>query len=184
MLAMTRTAAPVLATCLATLAFAGCGGGQVKPDASATSAAGEPAATSAAAKPGAGGLPVLAIMPLTGRDVPDGDVKAVTDLVRTAIVGLNRFQVIERDEMDKMMQQHALQMAGVTSDAGAADLGKLLNAQLMGVGTYGTLLGTHVLTFRIVDVETGQARWAGSAEGAQVADLQSGIKKMVRDFGR
>jgi len=94
-----------------------------------------------------------------------------------------RYRLVDRDHMDKALQEQALKLAGVSSDADAASMGKLLNARYIGVGSYGTLLGANVVNFRIVDAETGLAKRAGTAEGATFDELRRSIATMVAGFG-
>lgn len=160
------------------LLLVGCGGHTtVKPARSA-----QPAAAAPVVQPAAD-APVVAVAKLGGSGVSDVDAQLVTDMIRQAMTATGKYRIVDRDHMDKMLQDQALKMAGVTSDTAAADLGKLLNARFIGVGSYGTLLGANVVNFRIVDAETGLARRAGTAEGATLPELRASIEKMVAGFG-
>jgi len=159
----------------------GCGGtATVKPQAAAAS---KPADAAAPVVQPAADAPVVAVATLGGSGVNDADALVVTDMIRQAMTATGRYRIVDRDHMDKVLQDQALKMAGVTSDTAAADLGKLLNARFIGVGSYGTLLGANVVNFRIVDSETGLARKAGTAEGATLAELRQSIDRMVAGFG-
>ena len=151
------------------LGMAGCGGG---PGRTTAAAVVEPPADA----------PVLAMMPLKAEGTAASDAAIISDLVRQELLAVGRWRVVDRAAMDAAMAGKALAIAGVGSDADAASLGKLLNARLMGVGSYGLLMGTKVVTFRIVDVETGLAKWAGTAEGATQPDLKRSLAAMVATF--
>jgi curli biogenesis system outer membrane secretion channel CsgG len=170
---MTRWTGRVMA---AALLLGGCGGrAAVKPEAAA--------APTAPAVEAAADAPVIAVAKVAGTGVSDADAILVTDMIRQAMTATGRYRIVDRDHMEKVLQEQALKMAGVTSDADAANLGKLLNARYIGVGSYGTLLGANVVNFRIVDAETGLARKAGTAEGATLAELRKSIGSMVAGFG-
>jgi curli biogenesis system outer membrane secretion channel CsgG len=165
----------VVTTALLGLLVAGCGGKTaVKPTTvEAPAPVVEPAADA----------PVVAVAKVAGTGVSDTDAALVTDMIRQAMTATGKYRIVDRDHMDKALQEQALKMAGITSDADAASLGKLLNARYIGVGSYGTLLGANVVNFRIVDAETGLARRAGTAEGATLAELRRSIVTMVAGFG-
>jgi hypothetical protein len=163
---------------VAALALAGCGSTEsVK--ATPETAAATPAPVAAPAN-----APVLAVSTVQGQNVNKAEASLVTDMIRSELMALGTWRVIDRDHMDEALKGQVLALAGVTSDSDAIHLGKLLNAQLMGLGTYGQLMGVNVVTFRIVDVETGLAQFAGTAQGKDPAELRREIAKMVRGFTR
>lgn len=160
---------------LAALVAVGCGGkAAVQPVAS------DPAAPVVAP---AADAPVVAVARLAGTGVSDADAVMVTDMIRQAMAATGRYRIVDREHMDKAMQEQALKLAGVNSDADASTMGKLLNARYIGVGSYGTLLGANVVNFRIVDAESGLAKRAGTAEGATLPELRRSIETMVKGFG-
>ena len=128
--------------------------------------------------------PVLAVTAVQAQNVEKAEAAIVTDIIRSEIMALGKWRVIDRERMDELLKGQALAMAGVASDAEAVSLGKLLNAQLIGLGTYGTLMGANVVTYRIVNVETGLAIHAGTAQGKDIAGLRAEVSKMVKNFAR
>jgi hypothetical protein len=160
-----------------TLALVGCGG-------SKEAVKGEPEAGAPAPVATPANAPVLAVSTVGGQNVNKAEAALVTDMIRTELMALGKWRVIDRDHMDEALKGQVLAMAGVTSDTDAVHLGKLLNAQLIGLGTYGQLMGVNVVTFRIVDVETGLAQHAGTAQGKDPVELRKGIAAMVKGFAR
>ncbi len=160
-----------LVPALALLAALGCGGHAVRSAAAVT-----PPRTPAA------DAPVLAISSLKAQNTPANEAAMVTDLLRKELMATGHWRVIDRESMDAAVGAQALALAGGGSDADAANLGKLLNARLIGVGTYGSLMGATVVTFRIVDVETGLATNAGTAEGKTSEEVRASLARMVGGF--
>ncbi len=152
------------------LCVAGCGGGSgVTADETAVVAAPADA-------------PVLAVGALATQGTEAAEAGIVTDLLRKELLRLGRWRVIDRESQMALLQGHALQLAGAATEAEAVSLGKLLNARLITVGTYGLLMGQKVVTCRVVDVETGLAQFAGNAEGKTVDELKRSIAAMVKAF--
>jgi curli biogenesis system outer membrane secretion channel CsgG len=138
--------------------------------------------TTPAAKAPAGDAPVVAISQINGQGVTQEEVALVTDMVRQELMATGKFRVIDRSNMDKILGEKVLQLSGAGSDAESVQFGKLLNARLSGAGSFGKLMGSYVLNFRLVDVETGEAKYAGSSEGNTLADLRKGIHKFAGEF--
>lgn len=161
-----------LVGCLAAVAaLAGCGGG-----------AGVADGANSGVIPAPADAPVLAVSSLATQGTDAAEAAVVTDLLRRELMKLGRWRVIDREAQQAMLTGHALQLAGVASESEAASLGKLLNARLITVGTYGVLMGQKVVTCRIVDVETGLAQHAGTAEGTTVDELKRSLTEMAGGF--
>lgn len=158
---------------MAAVLLAGCGGGAgVK----------NPGGDDAAVVIAPADAPVLAVTALTTQGTDAAEAGIVTDLLRRELMRLGRWRVIDRESQQTLLANHALQLSGATAESEAASLGKLLNARLITVGTFGLLMGQKVVTCRIVDVETGLATNAGTAEGKTVDDLKRSLAVMVRGF--
>lgn len=132
-----------------------------------------------APKPGAARLNV-AIADLRAENVSAGDAAVMADLLRNELVKTGTFNVIEKQNMDKVLAEHAFQQTGCTNEECAVKLGKLLNVQRMAVGSFGKLLDSYFLNIRVVNIETGQVNFADSAEGATVKDLKTAVRDMAR----
>jgi len=160
------------------LAIAGCGSKEsVKAGEPGTGK--PPAAVEAPAN-----APVLAVSTVQVQNADKTEAGVVTDIIRTELMKLGKWRVIDREHMDEALRGQVLALAGVSSDADAVHLGKLLNAQLMGIGTYGKFMEMPVVTFRIVEVETGLAKYAGTAQGKNIDALRKEIAKMVQGFAK
>ncbi len=126
----------------------------------------------------------FAIADLRAENVSAGDAAVMADLLRSELVKTNAFNVIEKQNMDKVLAEHAFQQTGCSSEECAVKLGKLLNVQRMAVGSFGKLLDSYFLNVRVVDIETGQVALADSAEGRTVSELKVGVRDMARRLAR
>jgi curli biogenesis system outer membrane secretion channel CsgG len=66
----------------------------------------------------------------TGQPVGDG----MADMLVTALVKSGRYRVIERQEMDKLLQEQGLGMSGAVTPESAAKAGKMLGVELAVIG--------------------------------------------------
>jgi curli biogenesis system outer membrane secretion channel CsgG len=130
-----------------------------------------------------------------------GGAEAAQDVFVTELVKSGKFRVIEREQINAIMQEKGLAQSGDVSAATAMQIGKLLGAQYMLAGAvteYGnTDKSAHgrgvgglpgfsagkrsfvaALNARIFDVSTGEILWAdeGRAE-------ESSVKVSVGGFG-
>jgi hypothetical protein len=54
--------------------------------------------------------------------------KAVSEIMRTELIGANQFRVVERAQINKTIAEQKLQKSGIIDDKSAVELGKLLGA--------------------------------------------------------
>lgn len=115
-----------------------------------------------------------------------GDVGSIAiDELTTLLVNSGRFQVIERERIDALLQEQGLAGKGIVDNATAAQIGKILGAELIFTGavtnwevketkegTYIIVAGTrsqnvHIelaVDGRIIDTSTGTILFADSGE--------------------
>jgi len=72
---------------------------------------------------------------------------------------------IERSSLEKILAEQELSLSGAVDPGAAAQIGRLAGAQYVLLGSV-TVIGDQVrLSGRLVDVESAEIHWAGSATG-------------------
>jgi len=138
-----------------------------------------PAAPVAQAASGESRLLNLAVADLRAENVSAGDSAVIADLLRSELVRTTKFNVVEKQNMERVLAEHAFQRTGCTTEECAVKLGKLLNVQRMVVGSFGKLLDSYLLSIRVVDVETGRVVHGDSVEGTTVKELKAGVREIA-----
>ena len=117
----------------------------------------------------------VAVMDLKASGVSQRTSKAVSNIIRTEMINLKRFVVIERAQMDQILSEQGLQMTGCTDQECAIEFGKLLSAKKMLLGEVSSTGTDVIITVRLVDVEKGVAEFAASekAESKDTIDIAS-----------
>ena len=98
----------------------------------------------------------IAVIELDAFGIPRSEASAIADRLRSEIYYSNRYQVLERDKMQAILDEHGIQQAGLSSDATLIESGKLLNVRQIACGSVGKVGGTYSLSLRLIDVETGR----------------------------
>jgi TolB-like protein len=81
---------------------------------------------------------------------------AVAEIIRTEIAAGDELRVIERSRLEDVMAEQALTTSGVVDEGDAVQLGALLGADFIGVGSVSRLGDTYTISGRIVVVATGE----------------------------
>ena len=106
----------------------------------------------------------IAVLDFEPKNVNEGNAEAVTDLLRTELFNTGAFKVVERQTIQKILDEQRFQMSGMTDTDEAAELGRLLNVQKIMVGSLTRLGSTYIINTRIVDVQSGLVSLAEAAE--------------------
>jgi hypothetical protein len=106
----------------------------------------------------------VAVLDFEAKNVTTESAEAIADLFRTELFNTGCFKVVERQRIQKIIEEQRFQSTGVTDTDQAAEIGRLLNVKKIMIGTV-TLLGDiHILNTRIVDVQSGQVELAEAVE--------------------
>jgi Tol biopolymer transport system component len=120
--------------------------------------------------------PAVAIVDFEAKNCDQGIADAVSEIMRTEIIATGRFRVIERAQLARVMEEHAFQMSGLVEASTIAELGKLVGADYVAVGSVSGLGGTYTVAVRYIDVETAEAA-LGKTE---TATSESGLPDVCR----
>ena len=115
----------------------------------------------------------IAIMELKADGVPAREARTVSNMIRTDLINMNKFVVLERAQMNEILKEQGFQQTGCTDASCAVEIGRLLSAKKILVGEVSPMGKTIIITVRIVDVEKGVSEYAAreKAQSEDVLDL-------------
>lgn len=125
-----------------------------------------------------------AVMDLSPQNVSAGDAGVISDILRSELVKIGTINVLERQNMQKILAEHAFQQTGCTSEECAVKLGKLLNVQRMIAGSLGKLGDQYYVNARVVDIQTGKVVWSDSAEASSASGLAKKMPSLAARLGK
>ncbi|MFH1957287.1 MAG: hypothetical protein ABIJ15_02260 [bacterium] len=108
----------------------------------------------------------------------------ISDFVRADIVGAGRFNVVDKNNMDKVLAEQGFQQTGCSSAECAVRIGKILNVKMMIVGSCGQLLGKYIITLNVVSVESAKIIYSDDISVADPDDLRDNIRALIKKFSR
>ena len=80
----------------------------------------------------------------------------LTTFIENAFVNLGSVRLVERRNLEKLMNEIRLQMSGVFDEDSAAEIGKLAGADVLAISELSELEGRFFLNIKVVTVETGE----------------------------
>ena len=123
-------------------------------------------------------LKTIAVLDLKAQNVLPSDSAIVSDFLRTSLVQGGYFRVIDRTNMERILSEHSFQMTGCTDQSCAIEIGKLLNAEYMAIGSYSKIEGTLFITVNVVSVETAQIVMSERKQFKKIGN----VEKIVNGF--
>ncbi|HLG15736.1 MAG TPA: caspase family protein [Blastocatellia bacterium] len=96
----------------------------------------------------------LAMLDLDALGLDASLAQSVSEQIRARIVGAPNIRLIERQKVDRVLQEQRFQHSGQTDALTAARIGKILNISRIALGSLSRLGRNIVLSVQLVDVET------------------------------
>ena len=113
---------------------------------------------------------------------PKMKLHLLSDYMRNSFINEGYFEVISREQLNRIMNEYKMEESGLTSESNAIELGKLLNAKNSVVGTIGKFGKVYVINIQLMDMETGKYIVAESIQADSKEDALKQIKNKVDIF--
>jgi TolB-like protein len=126
----------------------------------------------------------LALMDIeSGEGISVDEARQVSELLRSEFSKTSAFTIIDRNNMQDILQEQALSASGCTDNSCAIEIGRVLSARLMGVGRITRQAGRIKLVLRLVDVETTESVISESIDVVETGK-ESEISRLVAQISR
>lgn len=132
----------------------------------------------------------IAILPLSDYYSAPGSGVQVADIISMKMLS-TPLQIIDRSQTQKILEEQAIGLSGIIDSKTATEVGKILGVQVFLTGSINKWSSTNVniqvvqgappaymdfaragITLKLIDAETGEIVWAGSAEGSYTGPNQ------------
>ena len=99
--------------------------------------------------------------------------ETISEMLTTALINTNRFKVIERAQLSKVLQEQALGQSGALDAETAVVVGKIMGLDAVVVGSLSQLASVYEADARILNVESGEAVTAANGRAGSVDQLRT-----------
>ena len=123
----------------------------------------------------------IAVIDFEGIGVSEGEARALTQRLTSEIISLEMYQIVERSEMKRLLDEQKFQYSGCVDITCAVDIGKLIGAKYMVVGSISKLGNAFSLDSRMISVETGESYISATytVEGKIEKIIKYGMKSLA-----
>ncbi len=130
-------------------------------------------------------MPVaVAIMELEANGILPTEARALSDRLRIEIFKVGIYQVLEREKMNRILDEMQFQLSGCTSDECAVEVGRIVGVQKIIAGSISKVGEYYSVSVRLIDVETGkiEATALEDIEGTLGVVLTKAIPSVARQI--
>ncbi|OGF50392.1 MAG: hypothetical protein A2231_02545 [Candidatus Firestonebacteria bacterium RIFOXYA2_FULL_40_8] len=121
----------------------------------------------------------IAVLDLEGKNISSETTLYASELLRSKLFKARLYDVVERNNMDKILKEQSFQLTGCTSSECAVEVGKILNAYYVVMGNIIKLENSISIQVRFVDVEKGNIVMAEETTCKNEDGLGEAISVMV-----
>ena len=98
----------------------------------------------------------IAVLEFEGNDISPSEARALTNRLRSELVGKGQLTIIERGKMEEILKEQAFQQTGCVSSECAVEVGKMLGVQNIITGSISKVGTIYSVEARVVSVESGE----------------------------
>ena len=98
----------------------------------------------------------VAVLELDPNGVTEAEAKALSDRLRIEIFNAGFYEVMERDKMNRILDEMEFQLKGCTTDECAIEVGRLIGVRKIIAGSISKVGEFYTVSIRLIDVETSK----------------------------
>ena len=123
----------------------------------------------------------MAISSFYSNSVSSDHLKLIEDKLGLELMSSNNFDLLERSQMNLVLNEQGFQQSGCVEDECIVEIGKLTGVEVILAGKIGLIDDLYIITLRAIDVETGRVRFmvVDEFQGSLKSLFQQGIPKLA-----
>lgn len=123
--------------------------------------------------------PVLSVLDFTASAISGSEARIYADVLSTYIVHTGAYRVIDREQRDAILTEIEFSYAGCADERCQLEIGRLLAASQLVVGSIGRIGGWLIVSARLLEVATGETLRSTSQKYPSLEALIDEAPKLV-----
>ncbi len=121
----------------------------------------------------------VAFVGLEASGVSEASASGIADTLLDALINTKRFEIVERDRLNALMEEQGLALSGCTTTECFVQVGQLAGASKVVVGKVSKVGETYTVNVRVVDVFVGKVELSESSESSSLDGLLEASRDMA-----
>ncbi len=111
------------------------------------------------------------------------DALVISNAVRSELVKSDKYQIISRSDIAKIIQEQQFQLSGMVDEETSVELGRILGAQHLVTGSVTKVGISYFLNVKMVNIESGEISASESVKAMSINSLsKNGVKKVSKSL--
>jgi TolB-like protein len=126
----------------------------------------------------------MAVAGFEGKGVSEVEANTVSDFLREELINLEKYNIVDRANMNLLLDEQQFQYTGCTSQECVVKMGRILNAQVLVVGSVIKLKDIYYITADVVDVEYGKVVMSEKIDASSLKKLLKKTKNLAKQISK
>jgi TolB-like protein len=126
--------------------------------------------------------PVITVLDFKGSGVSQAEIEVFVDYLTAKIVVTNAYRVIDRAQREVLLQEQQFSVSDCSDEKCLLQVGKLLAANQIVVGSIGKVGTRFLLNLKLVEVETGETVRTASQKYDSLDALIDDSDRLAKEF--
>jgi TolB-like protein len=122
----------------------------------------------------------ITVLDFKTNDISDGEAEVFLDYISSHIVELDKYRVIDRTQRENILAEIKFSFTGCTDEECQLEIGRMLAAQLIIVGSLGKVGEQYIINTKVIDVETGETIRTASEKYTSIDDMVNDSQRVTR----
>ncbi|MBN2048879.1 MAG: hypothetical protein JW760_00425 [Spirochaetales bacterium] len=123
--------------------------------------------------------PLVTVLDFSLSGISEAEGLLLTDFIANSVRETGRYRLIDRGQRDTILKEQKFSLSGCTDEACQIEVGRLLSAHLMFVGSIGRIGDRFILNMKLIDVATGEAVGTASEKYIDLNTLVDDSSRLV-----
>ena len=129
--------------------------------------------------PAQGARPLIAVLPFQAIEVAASTAQIIATLFETNLVNTDAYTVLSQNERQQILAAQEESLSDCSDEACAVEIGKLLSAEQVIMGTVAALGKKLIINAKIIDVQTSKTLAAGNMSAASIEELDVACEQLT-----
>ncbi len=127
-------------------------------------------------------LPLLSVMDFVIENVSESEGKLIVDLLSSALIKVKKYRILDRSQRDNLLKELEFSYSDCTDESCQLELGRLLAADKIVVGSLGKIGNRYILNAKLLNVVTGEAVSSAYEIFRSIEELVDGSEAVAREL--
>ncbi len=129
-------------------------------------------------------LPLLSVMDFVIENVSESDGKLIVDLLSSALIKIKKYRILDRSQRETLIKELEFSYSDCTDESCQLELGRLLAADKIVVGSQGKIGNRYILNAKLLNVVTGEAVSSAYEIFKSIEELVDGSEAVAEELIR